>query len=617
MISEGKRKPCLTVDTLARDITRVEAIREIKDVTKQFAQLAQFGKFYDISSLFSSNAILHWGPNNSATGPSAIEKWLREDAGEMDGIQMGSLNTWVIENPLISLDTRGMKAKGRWNGLRFAGDGKGGTRIEGGIWENEYVFDGGQWRIELLGYHPLYAGPYAGGWRNVGGGLPLVPYHFTPEGTGVPVPEPVGEAPVTMVRVEDWEARIGRMNDEDEVRNLQHAYGYYVDRRMWSDVVDLFVSNSTVKIDDLGTYTGSSGVRQAMEKRDGPEGLTQGFLNDRPIFDTIVEVLPGGQEAVTRGLEVGMLGNANVHVGSWEFSVFRNRFVKDNGVWKLKDLNITPLVAANYSTGWGLRSQAQTSKEAPSFLNITSRSLYRQEQNKSEKSRDLADLERRLNRSAAFDGAENESAAYGYYLDDLQCDEMGAIFAAKGHKASPFAGWFQTPKGIADACHAVWGNQSATRIRSSISFHWRPQPVILVSQDGRSATLRARLLQPSTSKTSAGSFNGAMYHDQVVLEDGKWKLWSITIDEFYWQSKDWAGGWAAAIPRNASAPNPTGNTKIKPNVTLHDVGDREAGFEGDSTDVVFVSKSCQWTDAGTLLAWLCPLPLQDGVESDI
>ncbi|KAH6663480.1 hypothetical protein B0J14DRAFT_256881 [Halenospora varia] len=570
----------LTIDSLARDIQRVEAIREIKDTTKQFAQLAQYGRFNEMADQFSNNATLRWGPNSTATGPSGIEKWLRADAGKMDGLQPGSLNTWILENPLVSLSVDGLTAKGRWNGLRFAGDGVGKTRIEGGVYENSYMMVGEEWKIERLGYHPLYAGPYVGGWRNVGGDLPLVPYHFTPERTGVPVPEPVGEAPVTMASVEDLEKRVERMNDEDEVRNLQHAYGYYVDRRMWSDVVDLFVSNSTAKIDGLGTYAGSSGVRQAMEKRDGPEGLTQGFLNDRPIFDTIVEVLPGGQEAIARGLEVGMLGNANVHVGTWEFSVFRNRFVKDNGVWKMKELDITPLVAANYSTGWGLSGQTQISKEAPPFLNITSRSSYTQEQNKSEKIIDLADLKRRLIRSAAFDGAENESAAYGYYLDDLQCNEMGAIFAAKGHKASPFAGWFQTPKGIADACYAVWGNQPATRVRSSISFHWRPQPVILISQDGRSATLRARLLQPSTSKTSAGSFNGAMYHDQVVLEDGKWKLWSITIDEFYWQSKDWVGGWAAAIPRNSSAPNPTGNTKIKPNVTLHDVGDREAGFEG-------------------------------------
>lgn len=66
-------------------------------------------------------------------------------------------------------------------------------------------------------------------------------------------------------------------------------------------------------------------------------------------------------------------------------------------------------------------------------------------------------------------------------------------------------------------------------MRLSISFHWRPQSVVLVSDDGRSASLRARLIQPSTSMTKAGSFNGAIYHDQMVLEDGKWRLWNVTV----------------------------------------------------------------------------------------
>jgi hypothetical protein len=93
-------------------------------------------------------------------------------------------------------------------------------------------------------------------------------------------------------------------------------------------------------------------------------------------------------------------------------------------------------------------------------------------------------------------------------------------------------------------------NRSA--LRYNLSFYWRPQPVILVSEHGRSTTLRARLLQPSTSVNKSGSFNSVIYHDQVVLENGKWRLWSITIDEFYWQSPSWKEGWAMAKPRNST-----------------------------------------------------------------
>ena len=53
------------------------------------------------------------------------------------------------------------------------------------------------------------------------------------------------------------------------------------------------------------------------------------------------------------------------------------------------------------------------------------------------------------------------------------------------------------------------------------------QPVVLVSDDGRSATGRFRLFQPRTGKTVgkagdffAAQFWGGMYHDRYVLENG-------------------------------------------------------------------------------------------------
>lgn len=592
------------IDSLARDISNVESIRSIKDTTRQFAHLLQFGQFEAASSLFSPTGVLQWG-NTTISTPASILSWLKKDAGDMNGITLGSLNTCILETPLINLSPDGKTAKGRWNGLRFQGDGKGGTRIQGGIYENEYSLSPTKnegWKISLLKYYPLYEGPYIGGWRNVGGLLKIVPYHFTPENAGVPIPSSEGEEERYEGELEDLEKRVGRLKDEDAVRNLQHAYGYYVDRRMWSDVVDLFVSSSAIKIGGYGTWEGKEGIRKAMERM-GPEGLTQGILNDHPIFDTIVEVDDSGEEAIARGIEIGMLGDANTGAASWEFNVFRNTFVKDEGVWKMKEVDITPLMMANYSTGWGNGGFGPVNTFVPDFVDISrgdlrtkrSRTSRRSSSSRflsgvSNKLANTTDIQRRLSRSAAYDGAESASAAYSYYLDDLQCDSMGTIHASKGHKLSPFNGWFQTPSHIASACHAVYGNASLSTLRSSISFHWRPQPVAIVSDDGRSVTYRARLLQPSTSNKTAGFFNAAMYHDQMVLEDGKWKLWSITIDEFYWQSVDWAGGWAAAKPRNSTAPNPSPSKKLVSDCSLVEVGERERGFEGG------VGRFVQWPE---------------------
>ncbi|MET8370840.1 nuclear transport factor 2 family protein [Micromonospora profundi] len=567
-----------TINTLARDVERVESLREVKDVQRAYTHLAQFGRWSEMAELFATDGTLQWGDQTTA-GRSAIAAWLEADAGGMDGIRPGSLHTLVIDQPLVNLSADGTTAKGRWMGLRFLGDGEGQARIEGGIYENEYVLRDGRWQIELLRYYPQYAGAYATGWRNVGGALPIVPYHFTPDEAGVPIPPPTGAAPATTATVGELAARISRLNDEDAVRNLQHAYGYYVDRRMWSDVVDLFASDGTVRIDGVGSYQGSSGVRQAMERM-GPENLSQGILNERPLFDTIVEVSPNGQEAIARGIEFAMVGDANTRAASWEFSVFRNSFVKDGGLWKLKDMAITPLIVATYADGWGNGGVAAPATVVPAFLDVAGRSA--KPAGTAPPNTDLADLKRRLDRSQAFDGAENVSLAYTAYLDDLRIVEMSQIHAANGHKLSPFAGYFIGPERIAQAGLTVYGSNPST-MRNSLSMHWRPQPVVIVSEDGRSATLRARLLQPRTSINNPGTFNGAMYNDEFVLENGIWRVWSLTIDEFYWQSVNWAGGWAAANPRNPSLPDPAPSTLVTrypPDVLLSQMGIRAEGFQG-------------------------------------
>lgn len=229
---------------------------------------------------------------------------------------------------------------------------------------------------------------------------------------------------------------------------------------MWTDIVDLFVSNATVTVHGIGTFNGLAGVRQALQNGMGPEGLTQGILNDHPMFDTIVEINPNGKEAITRGIEIGMMGNANTRAGSWEFTVFRNTFVKDNGLWKMKGLDVTQVMVANYSVGWGNGGTIPPNTFVPAFLNIAARSFQPSANVTSTSSKNatsLVELQRRLSRSAAFDGAENESAAYGYYVDDLRCDLWGALFAANGHKAFAFAGIYHTRERVTKAFQEEYG----------------------------------------------------------------------------------------------------------------------------------------------------------------
>jgi hypothetical protein len=179
----------------------------------------------------------------------------------------------------------------------------------------------------------------------------------------------------------------------------------------------------------------------------------------------MVQVLPDGREAIARGIELGMIGDAARGTQHWQINVFRNRFVKHDGVWKLMDLDVQPLLKADFAKGWGDAS-ALIAGRTPEFISPGARSARGRP---ADAKVTLAEARRRLARSMAYDGTENVSAAYGYYIDDFQWPSMGAIFAVKGNKTTfmvTSAGTASVPR--PPPCMAI------RAARTGIAYHWHP-----------------------------------------------------------------------------------------------------------------------------------------------
>jgi hypothetical protein len=198
----------------------------------------------------------------------------------------------------------------------------------------------------------------------------------------------------------------------------------------------------------------------------------------------------------------------------------------------------------------------------------------------------ITEAERRLAVSKAWDGAENMNTAYGDYLDDLDFGPLGKLFARYGNKEVPFSGVYVGRERI--SARDATSPPPGSRPRTTLPLHWRTQPVILVAADGRSASIRSRLFQPASSNSRAMGFGGGMYHDQVVLEDGVWKLWSVTIDEHYFSSPTYAGGWSSAKdPDPATRRRPAAQSNdYPPDIPLTKLGERERGFRGGTGDEI-------------------------------
>jgi hypothetical protein len=625
------------LDNFARDVDRTESVRAVKTLQSSYSQYAQYGLWNQVGALFAKGGSFVFdglvAPAQIAKGPAAVAAVLRKRyGGNREGIAADSLSTMMIDSPVVNLSVDGNGAKARWQALIFHGHG-GQARIEGGVFENDYVRERGVWKIATARYFPQFDGPYEDGWINWGGGdLPVVPKHFDVDTAGIPIPPAIGTAPATKQTLAALQQRVDTLNDVDRVQNLQSAYGYYADRKMWDDVADLFARDGVVEIGGQGIWRGPAGVRRWLESI-GPAGLTHGQLNDRLQYDVTVTIAPGGNEAFARGIELGMLGEADQEKGWWEVATFRNRFVKEGGVWKIREMRRFVQMKTDIFQGWGksrIVDAVPTGAHAPdvpvpaadavapglampAFLGVhpvtgfavkadgQAMMVATQKTNVltgpvapgKSATITLAEARRRLARSAAWDGVANVSATYGYYIDDSDAAGWAGVLAKSGFKETPFQGYHIGR----DRLIAARVKGKGPEKQAGISYHWLIQPVVLVADDGRSATGRFKLFQPRTGKTVgkagdflAAAFWGGMYHDRYVLEDGIWRIWELTLDEPYITPVAWKDGvWAKAkdpAPRPAATPAraPANNANV--DVSLKDLGKRQEHFQGGTGETL-------------------------------
>ena len=165
-----------------------------------------------------------------------------------EGLPAGGLHTMLEDAPVLNLSADGKTAKGRWREFSMIGQLGGTARWVQGISENEYVKEDRVWKISRLDYYLETAGPYETGWVTGGRDVKLVPFHYTSAEAGVPIPAIPDGMPIPAITGTPSDAlaaldrRIQTTNDEDKVVNLQNAYGYYTDRKMWDDATDLFAA---------------------------------------------------------------------------------------------------------------------------------------------------------------------------------------------------------------------------------------------------------------------------------------------------------------------------------------------------------------------------------------
>ncbi len=259
------------------------------------------------------------------------------------------------------MDADGRLVHGRWHEISMTGHYGGEANWANGIYENEYAQEGGVWKIRRLHYYPSFLGSYATGWHNADRSdtVTITPYHYTPDGAGTPIPlNPVvaaaDHAPVSDAarrrRVAELSAQLKCLQAESQVRSLQSAYGFYMDRRMWDDVADLYAADGTFEPGQRGVYRGRASIRHALEQI-GPLDLAPGIVNDHIQLQPVVTLAPDCQSATLRGTEFVMAGQ-NGGDAAWGLNIHDDSYRFIDGKWRLQSVHVVQRMRSDYTQGW-------------------------------------------------------------------------------------------------------------------------------------------------------------------------------------------------------------------------------------------------------------------------
>jgi hypothetical protein len=555
-ISLGAREPDALAALDARAtrlqarIEQIESVRSIKRLQYAYGHYVELGLWNDFADLFTDDAPTSY--QQGVRGREEVRKLFLQQVGQGKlGLAEGRIYPHILFQPVVHLSPDGRTARGRWRILAMLG-GLGGTATwYSGVYENEYVLDHGAWKISVLRSEPLVTAAYsAAGWRDA---AVKIPPHYDAASIAKPFPEVTDTAKTAETatslaalgaRVDGLAGRAALLDDQAEVTNLQDAYGYAVDRREWDQAARLFSKDGTLEIGQEGVYVGQAGIRRGLN-RQGPQGLRDGERNDHVYLQTLVSVAADGRTANARGVEVifsAASGGAN---GELSEGTYENAFVKQNGAWKIQSVHFYPRMIVDAATGW-----AKSAKPAPGpstefppdrppssvytiypafavapfhFDNPATGKVPQYPEgvqavrsstgavptnaaavrNRGELEQRLAEAERRTAIADAYDAVENLIGAFGYGKDGTALSGGGTSFV------------------------------------SQIS-----QPVIEFSRDGRSATIRARLLELTGVSGGAGAWAAGIYRGTGVQQDGVWKLQNFDLDRTW--SGPYPAGWARA-----------------------------------------------------------------------
>ena len=577
------------IDAAAAQTEQLKAVRAVKRLQHAYGHYSEVGLWNDFADLFADKAIGHYTQGD--LDKEGIRKLFVEQVGQgILGLADGRIYPHIALSPVITLAADGKSAKARWRIVAMLGGYGGNASFARGVYENAYIEENGVWKVQEIRFFNEVAGRYGEGLRptvNKPDEGPPAPFHYEPSEVGTLAARGAARASSAQssatfdalaTRLAALEAEVAQLSAENAVLNVQNAYGYYVDRKLWDDVADLFADDGTMEIGQSGVYVGRKSIRRGLDQF-GPAKLRDGEINDYILMQPFVTVAADGATAKARGVYLGMTGMVGVGA-QWREGIYENEFALDGGVWKIAKLHVYPRLVTDYDKGWAADAQpvnqpseafppdrppSSAYQSYPKFMipplhfrhPVTGRPpqypaahaggdpsmaaepllLPRVAKTSADLAARLGGLEGALEAAAAAANAENLLNAFGYYADEHQWDAAAQLFAADAWAEVPGVGAYVGRAKLRAALQAKFGARRA----GVFELHQIAQPVIHPSANGV-ARIRARLAEIDAIEDGDDSYAAGVYEAAVVEENGAWRIGALAYDPTWAASH--SRGWA-------------------------------------------------------------------------
>lgn len=175
--------------------------------------------------------------------------------------------------------------------------------------------------------------------------------------------------------ISDLQARIQTLEDKDAIKTLHYTYGYYIDKCLYTSVVDLFSNSPDASIHFLnGIWKGKAGITRLYVEwfgtlfTDGRMVPAHGLLLDHLLMQDVVTILPSPPNSDEPRRAKGrfrnfMMGGTHSSVPEarrpkgppaqfWEGGIYENEYIFENNRWKIFKLGYNMLWQADYEKGW-------------------------------------------------------------------------------------------------------------------------------------------------------------------------------------------------------------------------------------------------------------------------